>query len=265
MRAFSRIPSTGGGSAGQGYVAGQSNRTTLGTYFDANGVMRVAPPKALRPNYVYKNGVWIRDGWLREGQATNLFQMDTTGQGFDGRVTDMSHGGAEVTGFVADLCPDGFSRNVSLSATNNPSLVFTSRSSVPYSSSLPICVSFFLKMNQPDANKRTFTLEVWDAVRGKSCGQNMTEGGTLYTLWNSANSGGMWWNGVWGRYWFTWNAGNTAGSVWGGSQTEIVIHTANPSWPFTYSLWGFQVEQGVTTPSSLILNTDTAKSTRAAD
>ena len=73
MRAFSRIPSTGGGSAGQGYVAGQSNRLTSATYFDANGVMRVAPPKALRPNYVYKNGVWVRDGWLREGQATNYY------------------------------------------------------------------------------------------------------------------------------------------------------------------------------------------------
>lgn len=71
MRAFSRIPSAGGGSAGQGYVAGQSNRLTSATYFDAHGVMRVAPPKALRPNYVYKNGVWVRDGWLREGQATN--------------------------------------------------------------------------------------------------------------------------------------------------------------------------------------------------
>ena len=71
MWAFSRIPSTGGGSAGQGYVAGQSNRLTSATYFDANGVMRVAPPKALRPNYVYKNGVWVRDGWLREGAASN--------------------------------------------------------------------------------------------------------------------------------------------------------------------------------------------------
>lgn len=99
MRAFSRIPSTGGGQAGQGYVAGQSNRLTSATYFDANGVMRVAPPKALRPNYVYKNGVWVRDGWLREGAASN---QDSS---FNG-----SWGGASIHGEDCTQYTDTFNR-----------------------------------------------------------------------------------------------------------------------------------------------------------
>lgn len=71
MRAFARIPNGSIGVTGQGYVPGQSNRVTNATYFDAHGVMRIAPPKALRPNYVYTGGKWVRDGWLREGQAEN--------------------------------------------------------------------------------------------------------------------------------------------------------------------------------------------------
>lgn len=75
MRAFSRIPQgAGAGLSGQSPVYGQSNRSTSATYFDAQGVMRVAPPYTLRPNYVYQNGVWVRQGWLKEGQSTNYLQ-----------------------------------------------------------------------------------------------------------------------------------------------------------------------------------------------
>lgn len=46
-------------------------RTTLGTYFDRAGVMRIARAGFLRPKYVYLNGVWTQNGWLRESEATN--------------------------------------------------------------------------------------------------------------------------------------------------------------------------------------------------
>ena len=109
MRAFSRIPSTGGGSAGQGYVAGQSNRLTSATYFDANGVMRVAPPKALRPNYVYKNGVWVRDGWLREGAAHNsVDEANYIHYNINGETCSPAWAGA---GYSVTLQPKGVNGN----------------------------------------------------------------------------------------------------------------------------------------------------------
>lgn len=49
-----------------------SARTTQGSYFNRHGVLKFAPPGVLRPNYVYKNGIWVQDGWLREGASTNL-------------------------------------------------------------------------------------------------------------------------------------------------------------------------------------------------
>lgn len=64
-----------------GIAAGQSNRDTLGTYFDYQGIMRTAHPGELRPNYVYKNGIWVQDGWLREGMATNYVNNLLSGYG----------------------------------------------------------------------------------------------------------------------------------------------------------------------------------------
>lgn len=55
-----------------GIAAGQSARTTVGTYFDYQGVLRTAQPRELRPNFVYQNGIWVQDGWVREGAATNF-------------------------------------------------------------------------------------------------------------------------------------------------------------------------------------------------
>lgn len=48
-----------------------SNRSTFGTYIGADGLLKTAPPYAQRPNYVYQNGVWVQQGFLREGQSTN--------------------------------------------------------------------------------------------------------------------------------------------------------------------------------------------------
>lgn len=56
-----------------GIAAGQSARTTTATYFDYQGIMRTAQPGELRPNFVYQNGVWVLDGYLKEGQSTNYF------------------------------------------------------------------------------------------------------------------------------------------------------------------------------------------------
>lgn len=56
-----------------GIAAGQSARTTTATYFDYQGIMRTALPGELRPNFVYQNGIWVQDGYLREGEATNTF------------------------------------------------------------------------------------------------------------------------------------------------------------------------------------------------
>ena len=37
--------------------------------------MQTAQPYELRPKYVYQNGVWVQDGWLREGEATNTSNL----------------------------------------------------------------------------------------------------------------------------------------------------------------------------------------------
>lgn len=48
-----------------------SARTTVGTYIGADGLLHVAQPFVLRPNYVLQNGVWVQQGFLREGATTN--------------------------------------------------------------------------------------------------------------------------------------------------------------------------------------------------
>lgn len=55
-----------------GIAAGQSARATTATYFDYQGIMRTAQPRELRPNFVYQNGIWVQDGWLREGASNNI-------------------------------------------------------------------------------------------------------------------------------------------------------------------------------------------------
>lgn len=47
-----------------------TQRDTNGTYIGSDGFLKTAPPYALRPNYVYKNGVWVQQGYLREAQLT---------------------------------------------------------------------------------------------------------------------------------------------------------------------------------------------------
>lgn len=54
-----------------------SKRSTIGTYFDKNGVMQTADAYVTRPKYVYKNGVWKQQGWLLEPQATNILSGAT--------------------------------------------------------------------------------------------------------------------------------------------------------------------------------------------
>lgn len=69
MRSLGHVPGiVRRGPAGP--IAGQSARTTQGTYIDQHGILRTAPPRFLRPNYVYQNGVWVQDGYLREAQVT---------------------------------------------------------------------------------------------------------------------------------------------------------------------------------------------------
>jgi len=71
-----------------GIAAGQSARTTTATYFDYQGVMRVAQPGELRPNFVYQNGVWVQDGYLREGAATNYCAKLRTSTGQYGQFPE---------------------------------------------------------------------------------------------------------------------------------------------------------------------------------
>lgn len=63
-------PGTGGKPAGP--VPLMSKRSTAATYFDSHGIMQTAQPYELRPNFVYQNGVWVQDGWLREGVSNNI-------------------------------------------------------------------------------------------------------------------------------------------------------------------------------------------------
>lgn len=67
-----------------GIAAGQSNRTTTATYFDYQGIMRTAQPGELRPNFVYQNGIWVQNGWMREGASTNYYSPAGTPQTVDG-------------------------------------------------------------------------------------------------------------------------------------------------------------------------------------
>lgn len=52
----------------------KSKRSTEGYYFNSEGNLVAAPAYALRPNYEYQNGVWVRNGWLKEPAATNSYQ-----------------------------------------------------------------------------------------------------------------------------------------------------------------------------------------------
>lgn len=102
MRAFSRIPNNATGFVGQRPVPGQSNRSTQGTYFDSKGILRVAQPYELRPNYVYKSGVWVQQGFLREAQATNRVP-DFSDQGwkfFSGKLdqNNVDYGHPDIAG-----------------------------------------------------------------------------------------------------------------------------------------------------------------------
>lgn len=63
-----------------------SARTTQGSYFDKHGVLRFAPPGVLRPNYVYQNGAWVLDGYLKERASENLYSdiaIDTSNTGLE--------------------------------------------------------------------------------------------------------------------------------------------------------------------------------------
>lgn len=51
------------------------NRNIAGTYIGADGLLHLGTPGVLRPNYVQNSsGIWAQDGYLKEGQATNLVQ-----------------------------------------------------------------------------------------------------------------------------------------------------------------------------------------------
>lgn len=78
-----------------GIAAGQSARNSDATFFDYQGIMRTAQPGELRPNYIYKDGIWVQDGWLREGASTNYYMplgTPTTVDGIQG-VVDVSQTG----------------------------------------------------------------------------------------------------------------------------------------------------------------------------
>lgn len=69
MRAVSTCPAGVMGWS-MGAPTQPSARTTQGSYFNRRGVLKFASPGILRPNYVYQNGVWVQDGYLRESQIT---------------------------------------------------------------------------------------------------------------------------------------------------------------------------------------------------
>lgn len=100
----------------------KSNRTTIGTYFDKNGIMQTTPAGVTRPNFVYKNGVWKQEGWLLEGQATNLCWIDTTNKQY------------------VSTNPNGFGSGIP-SYVFNPASIFNALASSTLSSNLQIAVS----------------------------------------------------------------------------------------------------------------------------
>lgn len=75
-----------------------------------------------RPNFVYKNGVWKQEGWLLEGQATNLCWIDTTNKQ------------------CVSTNPNGFGSGIP-SYVFNPASIFNALASSTLSSNLQIAVS----------------------------------------------------------------------------------------------------------------------------
>lgn len=71
-----------------GIAAGQSARTTTATYFDYQGMMRIAQPGELRPNFVYQNGVWVQEGWLKEEAAINYSTQPSADLGSYGQFPE---------------------------------------------------------------------------------------------------------------------------------------------------------------------------------
>lgn len=260
-------PGTRGKPAGP--VPLMSKRSTTATYFDHQGIMRTAQPYELRPNYVYQNGVWVQDGWLREGASTNLFQMDTTQADLDGLLFDYNSNPKyqAITGFLPDICPDGVTRKIHLAPSSNVWVGFQSHAPIPYDASKNLLLSFFMKSYDTDNGHNVFTLTTYARDPSVTNGQNMGVKGVFYPLWSSANTAGCVNCGSgWYRYWFNWDAGNTGGSVWSSGQPVTVsISVANPSWSYSKSIWGIQVEQGVSGPTSLIENTNASIFSRYAD
>lgn len=92
-----------------GIAAGQSARATTATYFDYQGIMRTAQPGELRPNFVYQNGVWVQDGWLREDAATNSVDAtDYRNYNINGETCSPAWAGA---GYSVTLQPKGVNGN----------------------------------------------------------------------------------------------------------------------------------------------------------
>ena len=100
-------PGTIGKPAGP--VPLMSKRSTTATYFDSQGIMRTAQPYELRPNYVYKNGVWVQDGYLREGAATNdVGENNYRNFNINGEMCSPAWAGA---GYSVTLQPKGVNGN----------------------------------------------------------------------------------------------------------------------------------------------------------
>lgn len=109
MRSMAKCPPSGVNAGVQGPIAGQSKRSTMGTYFDSQGIMRTAQPYELRPNYVYKNGVWVQQGYLREGQSTNNVQVSYyNNYNVNGETCSRAWAGA---GYSVTLQPKGVNGN----------------------------------------------------------------------------------------------------------------------------------------------------------
>lgn len=88
----------------------RSRRTTLGTYFDSAGVMKVAQPGFLRPNYVFQDGKWVFEKWLHEKKQSNYISN------IDDYILDLNIGASDIDSPPWFLLDEKF---ISISCTKN--------------------------------------------------------------------------------------------------------------------------------------------------
>jgi hypothetical protein len=214
----SYIPST------QTFVSRSSN----GTYFDANGILRTAPTNGARYGYTYDSvsGKWVSQGLLVENASTNLIPgySDRYSSTFSSEAiwTTIDNSSADV------LAPDGSNLTAKGVTGASGNSYWWRYSNASYSANTTYTHSVFIRVASGTGN---ITLNCYPY------GQTVI---TATTQWQRVSVT------------FTTD----------GSATAPYLSVVAPSANTTFYLWGWQVEQGSLTS---YIPTYGSATTRSAD